>query len=109
MQMVLIHRYLQYPKDIWEKETNEILDTLSPDVPAEELYCEEKMYDRPVGYRFRSIRISILVIKYEEILKLKYPKELLKKYKTELSQMAISARGRKNTRKLPNFFVICRA
>lgn len=36
-----------------------------------------------------------LVIKYEEILKLKYPKELLKKYKTELSQMAISARGRK--------------
>lgn len=85
-----------------------ILDTLSPDVPAEELYCEEKMYDRLLDIVLDAPGLE-LVIKYEEILKLKYPKELLKKYKTELSQMAISARGRKNTRKLPNFFVICRA
>ena len=84
----------QYPKDIWEKERMKILDTLPPDVPAEELYCEEKMYDRLLDIVLDAPVLE-LVIKYEEILKLKYPKELLKKYKTELSQMAISARGRK--------------
>lgn len=62
----------QYPKDIWEKERMKILDTLPPDVPAEELYCEEKMYDRLLDIVLDAPGLE-LVIKYEEILKLKYP------------------------------------
>lgn len=84
----------QYPKDIWEKERMKIFDTLPPDVPAEELYYEEKMYDRLLDLVLDAPGLE-LVMKYGETLKLKYPKELLKKYKTELSQMALSARGRK--------------
>ena len=84
----------QYPKDIWEKERVKIFDTLPPDVPAEELYYEEKMYDQLLDIVLDAPGME-LAMKYGESLNLKYPKELLKKYKTELSQMANSARGRK--------------
>lgn len=74
----------QYPKDIWEKERMKILDNLPPDVPAEELYYEEKMYDRLLDLVLDAPGLA-LAMKYGKILKLKYPKELLKKYKIELS------------------------
>ena len=76
------------------KERVKIFDTLPPDVPAEELYYEEKMYDQLLDIVLDAPGME-LAMKYGESLNLKYPKELLKKYKTELSQMANSARGRK--------------
>lgn len=94
----------QYPKDIWEREREKIFNALPPHIPAEELYFEEKMYDKLLDIIIRAPGLS-LIKKYGEILKIEYPEELLEKYKTELNQMVVCARGRKKYREIADLLL----
>ena len=84
----------QYAEEEWLKEREIIFEKLAHFACVDQLYKEEKMYDRLLGYILESTGLY-KVQEHTPILKEKYPQQILQKYKEELDKMAILSGDRK--------------
>ena len=84
----------QYSKEEWLQKREELFEKLPARAHADQLYQEEKMYDRLLDYVMESIGIFGLQ-QYGDVLQEHYPKEILEKYKMELETMVIHSGDRK--------------
>ncbi|MBD5543620.1 MAG: hypothetical protein HDR01_05105 [Lachnospiraceae bacterium] len=77
----------QYGAEEWVKKREEIFEKLPKHVHVEQLYKEEKLYDRLLDFVLKSPGVYELQ-EYAEILKKDYPEQILQKYRDEVTQMA---------------------
>lgn len=85
----------QYTADEWLLTREEIFGKLPAYAHVEQLYKEEKLYDRLLVYVLNSPGLYALQ-EYEKVLKKEYPEQILNKYKDEVSKMAVHTSDRKN-------------
>lgn len=84
----------QYTEEEWLKQREIIFEKLSRYAGVDQLYKEEKLYDRLLDYVLESPGLY-KVQEHTEILKEKYPEQILHKYKEELNMMAVRSGNRK--------------
>lgn len=98
---VEIYRELrgQYSEKEWLERREELYQKLPQYAHIEELYKEEKLYDRLLECVLQSTGLNTLH-QYLGVLKEIYPEQLLQKYKDELSQMVSWAKDRRKYREL---------
>lgn len=84
----------QYTEKEWLKEREIVFEKLAHSAYVDQLYREEKLYDRLLSYVLESVGLY-KVQEHTEILKEKYPQQLLQKYKEELDKMASQSGDRK--------------
>lgn len=89
----------QYSEEEWPSKREEIFERLPQNACVEELYKEEKLYDRLLERVLQSSGMSTLN-QYCGVLKEVYPEQLLQKYRDEVNQMASFANDRKRYREL---------
>lgn len=77
----------QYSEEEWKKRREKIFNALPPCAHVEKLYKEDKLYDKLLCYVQKSSGLFALQ-EYENVLKKDYPEQILKKYRTEVEQMA---------------------
>lgn len=85
----------QYTADEWLVKREEIFKKLPTYAHVEQLYKEEKLYDRLLIYVLNSPGLYALQ-EYEKVLKKEYPEQILNKYKNEVNKMAVRTSDRKN-------------
>lgn len=85
----------QYTADEWFVKREEIFKKLPAYAHVEQLYKEEKLYDRLLIYVLNSPGLYALQ-EYEKVLKKEYPEQILNKYKNEVNKMAVRTSDRKN-------------
>lgn len=85
----------QYTADEWFVKREEIFKKLPTYAHVEQLYKEEKLYDRLLIYVLNSPGLYALQ-EYEKVLKKEYPEEILNKYKNEVNKMAVRTSDRRN-------------
>lgn len=85
----------QYTADEWFVKREEIFKKLPTYAHVEQLYKEEKLYDRLLIYVLNSPGLYALQ-EYEKVLKKEYPEQILNKYKNEVNKMAVRTSDRKN-------------
>lgn len=85
----------QYTADEWLIKREEIFKKLPAYAHVEQLYKEEKLYDRLLIYVLNSPGLYALQ-EYEKVLKKEYPEQILGKYKEEVNKMAIHTSDRKH-------------
>lgn len=83
----------QYTAEEWLVKREEILKKLSENANVEEIYKEEKMYDRLLEYVLNSSGLDALKT-YESVLKKEYPEQILDKYRGEVNKMALHTSDR---------------
>ncbi len=88
----------QYEAEEWIEKREELFLKLPKYLHIEQLYKEEKLYDRLLELVLKS-QGRYAVQEYENILKKYYPEEILDKYKMEVMKMAMYMGDRKNTNK----------
>ncbi len=84
----------QYTTDEWLVKREEIFKKLPKYAHVGELYKEEKLYDRLLGFVLQSPGLYA-VQKYENVLKKDYSEQLLDKYRDEVNKMALNTSNRK--------------
>ena len=89
----------QYTAEEWIIQREEIFKQLPKYAHIEQLYKEEKLYDRLLEFVLQSNGLYALQ-EYESILKKDYAEQLLKKYETEVNQMAAYTSDRKSYKQL---------
>lgn len=89
----------QYPPEEWKEKREEVFKNLPRYVRPDELYKEEKLYDRLLELVMGSPGLNMLQ-QYEDVLKKDYPGELLQKYKAEVNKMATHTSDRGKYRQL---------
>ncbi|MBD5137428.1 MAG: hypothetical protein HDT39_16025 [Lachnospiraceae bacterium] len=89
----------QYGKDEWVEKREQIFRQLPQYAHVEELYREERLYDRLLDFVLKTSGLYALQ-EYEEILKKDYPEQILQKYKDEVNQMASYTGDRKKYQQL---------
>ncbi len=89
----------QYPPGEWKEKREEVFANLPGHVRPDELYKEEKLYDRLLELVTGSPGLNMLQ-QYENVLKKDYPGELLQKYKEEVNKMAMRTGDRSKYRQL---------
>lgn len=89
----------QYPPGEWKEKREEVFANLPGHVRPDELYKEEKLYDRLLELVTGSPGLNMLQ-QYEDVLKKDYPGELLQKYKEEVDKMAMRTGDRSKYRQL---------
>lgn len=89
----------QYSKEEWVKKREEIFEKLPKYAHVEQLYKEEKLYDRLLEFVLKSSGIYALQ-EYAGILKKDYPEQILQKYRDEVDQMASYTGDRKKYQQL---------
>lgn len=85
----------QYTADEWLVKREEIFKKLPTYAHVEQLYKEEKLYDRLLIYVLNSPGLYALQ-EYEKVLKKEYPEQILNKYKNEVNKMAVRTSDRRN-------------
>lgn len=85
----------QYTADEWFVKREEIFKKLPAYAHVEQLYKEEKLYDRLLIYVLNSPGLYALQ-EYEKVLKKEYPEQILNKYKNEVNKRAVRTSDRKN-------------
>lgn len=85
----------QYTADEWLVKREEIFKKLPTYAHVEQLYKEEKLYDRLLIYVLNCPGLYALQ-EYEKVLKKEYPEQILNKYKNEVNKMAVRTGDRKN-------------
>lgn len=83
----------QYTTDEWLVKREEIFKKLPKYAHIGELYKEEKLYDRLLGFVLQSSGLDT-VQKYENVLKKDYSEQLLDKYRDEVNKMALYTSNR---------------
>lgn len=84
----------QYSEEEWREQRERIFTELSSNnVRLTEFYKEEKLYDRLLECVLKSSGLSILS-QYADILKEKYPEQILQKYREEVDRLASGATDR---------------
>lgn len=89
----------QYTIEEWTDKREELFKKLPKYAHIDQLYKEEKLYDRLLEFVMQSTGLYTLQ-QYENVLKREYPEQLLQKYKTEVNNMAIHTGDRKKYRQL---------
>lgn len=89
----------QYTPEEWETKREEVFEKLPGYVRPDELYKEEKLYDRLIALVEKSQGLNMLQ-QYENILKKDYPDQLLQKYREEVNKMAMHTSDRGKYRQL---------
>lgn len=87
----------QYSEEEWREQRERIFTELSNNVRLTEFYKEEKLYDRLLECVLKSSGLSTLS-QYADILKEKYPEQILQKYREEVDRLASDATDRKRYR-----------
>ncbi len=87
----------QYSEEEWREQRERIFTELSNNVRLTEFYKEEKLYDRLLECVLKSSGLSTLS-QYADILKEKYPEQILQKYREEVDRLASGATDRKRYR-----------
>ncbi|QQK08418.1 SWIM zinc finger family protein [Miniphocaeibacter halophilus] len=87
-----------YAKDEWKEKREEVFSKL-PNYYLGNLFKEERLYDRLLIHVQASEGIGSL-LRYEDVLKEIYPKELLDKYEYELEEFAAFNVNRKSYQEL---------
>lgn len=85
----------QYTAEEWLIKREEIFKKLPSTANVEELYKEEKLYDRLLACVLNNYGLSALE-NYENVLKEEYPQQILDKYKVEINKKAMYVSDRKN-------------
>ena len=85
----------QYSVDEWLIKREEIFKKLPAYAHVEQLYKEEKLYDRLLTFVLNSPGLYVLQ-EYEKVLKKEYPEQILGKYKDEVNKMAMHTSDRKH-------------
>ena len=83
-----------YSIEEWEKVREQIFESLPKYACIEELYKEEKLYDRLLECVLKAPNVYVLQ-KYEKDLREDYPQEILQKYADDVNKMAVRAADRK--------------
>lgn len=89
----------QYGLNEWAEKREEIFEKLPKYAHVEQLYKEEKLYDRLLDFVLKSSGLYALQ-EYAKILKNDYPEQILQKYRDEVNQMASYTGDRKKYRQL---------
>ena len=89
----------QYTLKEWEYKREELFEKLPGYASVDQLYKEEKLYDRLLDLVMQSSGLFLLQ-QYEDDLKKIYPEQLLQKYRTEVNNMAAYAGDRKKYQQL---------
>ena len=89
----------QYGLNEWEEKREEIFEKLPKYAHVEQLYKEEKLYDRLLDFVLKSSGLYALQ-EYVKILKNDYPEQILQKYRDEVNQMASYTGDRKKYQQL---------
>lgn len=89
----------QYSPEEWEEKREEVFEKLPRYVRPDELYKEEKLYDRLLELVMESQGLNMLQ-QYEDVLKKEYPEQLLQKYAAEVNKMAVHTGDRSRYRQL---------
>lgn len=89
----------QYTEEEWLKKREELFEKLPGHAHVEELYKEEKLYDRLLDFVMVSPGLYSLQ-KYAQVLKKDYAEEILQKYKKEVDQMASRSKKRSGYQEL---------
>lgn len=89
----------QYTTEEWIIQREDIFKRLPKYAHIEQLYKEEKLYDRLLDFVLQSNGLYALQ-EYESILKKDYPEQLLIKYETEVNKMAVYTSNRNNYKQL---------
>ena len=84
----------QYTEKDWTREREKIFQALPRHTDANELYKEDGLYDRLLASVLKSKGLYQLQ-RYEEVLKMEYPEQLLGKYREELEEMAYRTSDRR--------------
>ncbi len=87
----------QYSEEEWREQRERIFTELSNNVRLTEFYKEEKLYNRLLECVLKSSGLSTLS-QYADILKEKYPEQILQKYREEVDRLASGATDRKRYR-----------
>lgn len=90
-----------YSEEEWKEQREKVFTKLSANTCVEELYKEEKLYDRLLKNVLDCPGLYKLT-KYEKCLKALYPQELLTKYESVVSIMAEHAAARNQYSELVN-------
>lgn len=90
-----------YTEEEWKEQREKVFTSLSSDTCVEELYKEEKLYDRLLKNVLDCPGLYKL-IRYEECLKDLYPQQLLTKYESMVGKMAERAAARNQYSELVN-------
>ncbi|WP_125142053.1 SWIM zinc finger family protein [Clostridium transplantifaecale] len=90
-----------YTEEEWEEQREKVFSKLSRNICVEELYKEEKFYDRLLKNVLECPELYKLT-KYENCLKALYPQELLTKYESVVGIMAERASARNQYSELVN-------
>lgn len=89
----------QYTIEEWTDKREELFKKLPKYAHIDQLYKEEKLYDRLLEFVMQSTGLYTLQ-QYENVLKKEYPEQLLQKYRTEVNNMAIHTGDRRKYRQL---------
>ncbi len=84
----------QYTREEWLTEREKLFEGVTSKYYAAELYKAEAMYDKLLEYAVGAWGLSAAEQYFNELSKL-YPRELLKKYRDELSSMVASVSDRR--------------
>lgn len=84
----------QYTREEWLKEREKLFDGVTSEYYAAELYKEEDMYKRLLEYAVGARGLSAAKQYFNELSKA-YPRELLEKYRHELSAMVAPVSDRR--------------
>lgn len=83
----------QYTEEEWAEKREELFKKLPRYADVQELYKEEKLYNRLLDLVLKSPGLYSLQ-RYADVLKKDYPEQLLQKYEKEVNQMAVLAGNR---------------
>lgn len=83
----------QYEEEEWAEKREGLFKKLPQYANVQELYKEEKLYDRLLDSVMKSPGLYSLQ-RYADVLKKDYPEQLLQKYEKEVNQMAASVGNR---------------
>lgn len=89
----------QYAEEEWKDKREELFQKLPKRAHIDQLYKEEKLYDRLLDFVLQSEGLYGLQ-QYENVLKEEYPEQLLQKYKTEVNNMALYTGDRRKYQQL---------
>lgn len=89
----------QYTTEEWLVKREEVFKKLPKYAHVEQLYKEEKLYDRLLDFVIQSPGLYALQ-EFEGVLKKNYPEQLLSKYEKEVCSMAAYSSDRKKYKQL---------
>lgn len=89
----------QYTLEEWAVKRDELFKKLPKYARVDQLYKEERLYDRLIELVMQSTGLFLLQ-QYEDVLKKDYPEQLLQKYRAEVNGMAAYTGDRQKYRQL---------